>query len=265
MLIDSHCHLDAPDFDVDRGQIIAQSLRAGVNAIVIPAINVDTISAVQATAHSFQGGYYAVGIHPMYVRYAKETDLEVLERVVQAGINDKKLVAMGEIGLDFFVPEIKEGKAREKQAFFYKAQLKMAKRYGLPVLLHVRKSHDTLLKYLRQIRVIGGIAHAFNGSEQQAKAFIELGFCLGFGGAFTFTRALQLRRLAMGLGLEHIVLETDAPDMPPSWLTGDKPRNSPLHLPRIAEELAILRAISVDQLSRQTTQNVQRVLPRLHL
>lgn len=265
MLIDTHCHLDAPEFDNDRGEVIAHSLANGVSGIVIPAVMKKNLSIVKDLAHQFEGGYYALGIHPMYVRYAQDEDLADVESAIQTALkeDDRRLVAMGEIGLDFFIPEIKEGRERDRQEFFYREQLKMAKKYDLPVLLHVRRSQDTLLKHLRQIQVPGGIAHAFNGSEQQAQAFIDLGFCLGFGGTVTFTRSLQIRRIATGVDLKYIVVETDAPDIPPAWMREEKPRNSPAFLPQIAQVLADLRGISLEELAHITTENAYRVLPRM--
>ncbi len=265
MLIDTHCHLDAPEFNQDRESVIERSLANGVTGIVVPAVMKQNLDTVKQLAHQFDGGYYALGIHPMYVRYAKDEDLADVESAIQVALkeDDQRLVAMGEIGLDFFIPEIKEGKERVRQEFFYREQLKMAKKYDLPVLLHVRRSQDTLLKHLRQIQVPGGIAHAFNGSEQQAKAFIDLGFCLGFGGTITFTRSLQIRRIATGIDLNNIVIETDAPDIPPAWLREEKPRNSPEFLPQIAQVLADLRGVTLEELAYRTTENTYRVLPRM--
>src|SRR5690606_19400518 len=174
---------------------------------------------------------------------------------------DPRLVAVGEIGLDFFVPELAQGALREKQEFFFAEQLKLARQAGLPVLLHVRRAQDTVLKYLRRIGVAGGIAHAFNGSFQQAEAFVGLGLRLGFGGAMTFPRALQIRRLASRLPLESIVLETDAPDIPPVWLHPG--RNSPEQLPRIGQEFAALRGMAWQDAAQATSANAMAVLPRL--
>lgn len=265
MLIDTHCHLDASEFDRDRQLVITDSQSLGVQAIVIPAVEKANCLTVQTLAHQFDGGYYALGIHPMYVHQAQEEDLAFLEDMVKQAIaaSDARLVAIGEIGLDFFVPAIKAGEARQKQEFFYKEQLKIAQRYDLPVLLHVRRSQDVILKYLRQVEVCGGIAHAFNGSEQQAQHFMDRGFCLGFGGAMTFSRALQIRRLAAQLPLQAIVLETDAPDIPPAWLNGEDRRNSPVYLPQIAQELAQIRQIAVEEIVEITGQNARRVLPRI--
>jgi TatD DNase family protein len=181
-------------------------------------------------------------------------------------------VAVGEIGLDFFVPELCTPGMRERQWFFYTAQLKLAQKHGLPVILHVRRSADLLLKGLRQCPVVSGIAHAFNGSAQQAQTFVDQGFALGFGGTLTYERSLQLRRLACELPLRAIVLETDAPDIPPQWLyqTAEQRalgavqgRNSPAELPRIAQVLAQLRGVPLADLAAASTANACRVLPKL--
>lgn len=177
---------------------------------------------------------------------------------------DPRFVAVGEIGLDFFIPELQQGPMRERQEYFYQAQLKLAREFDLPVLLHVRRSQDIILKYLRRVAVPGGIAHAFNGSFQQAGHFVELGFKLGFGGAMTFPRSLQIRRLAAQLPLDAIVLETDAPDISPAWL--HPAPNHPDQIPRIGEVLAGLREIpltQLPQLAQATSANAQAVLPRL--
>ena len=261
MLIDSHCHLDAHEFGDNAAAIAMQAAESGVSWIVIPAVEVANFDVVAQLSHTIPGCVYALGIHPIYVPQAKESDLVLLRERLAASVADNKLVAVGEIGLDFFVPGLGEGELREKQEFFYSEQLKMARDFNLPVILHVRRSQDTLLKYLRRISVMGGLAHAFNGSDQQAHAFIELGFVLGFGGAMTFTRALQIRRLASSLPDTALALETDAPDISPAWL--HPASNNPQQLPRIAAVLAELRGQTMANIERQTTENVARVLPRL--
>jgi TatD DNase family protein len=169
---------------------------------------------------------------------------------------------VGEIGLDFFIPDISHGAAREKQEHYYDAQLLLAKEFDLPVLLHVRRSQDTLLKYLRQRKVRGGLAHAFNGSLQQAEQFVSLGFALGMGGAMTYGRALQIRRLAQQIGLDALVLETDAPDIAPEWLTQNR-RNEPVQVLRIAQVLAGLRGQDLQDVLQATSLTALRILPRL--
>lgn len=262
MLLDTHCHLDTAEFDLDRSVVIGRAQQAQVKAIVIPAVEASNFIRVRQLAHSFDQGFYALGIHPMYVQHAHDTDLEHLEAELALYRDDPKLVAVGEIGLDFFIPEISHGHARIKQERFYEAQLVLAKRFDLPVLLHVRRSQDVLLKYLRRQRVNGGIAHAFNGSLQQARQFVALGFALGMGGAMTYTRALQIRRIATELPLDALVLETDSPDIAPSWLH-DHRRNEPFQVAAIAQALAQLRDEPLEQILRGTAETALRVLPRL--
>ena len=264
--IDSHCHLDAAEFDADRDAVVQRSRAAGVQMLVLPAVAVDGFEALVALAHR-HGLAYALGIHPLRVEGADEADLERLAEALQRHQGDPHLVAVGEIGLDHFVP----GLDRARQERFYAAQLKLARAHELPVILHVRRSADGLLKQLRRTEVAGGIAHAFNGSEAQALQFAARGFKLGFGGAMTFVRALQIRQLAAALPAEVPVLETDAPDIPPQWLyvkAGERvsrppSRNEPAELPRIAQTLASLRGWSLAQAAEYTAANTCRALPRL--
>jgi TatD DNase family protein len=266
MWTDTHCHLDAAEFDADRDAVVARARAAGVAQIVVPAVARSNFDTVRTLAHAHGFGY-ALGIHPLCVEQADDDDLRQLSDALAEHRADPRLVAVGEIGLDHFVP----GLDRARQAQFYVAQLKLARRFDLPVILHVRRSADTLLKHLRVEKVRGGIAHAFNGSEQQAIAFVALGFKLGFGGAMTFERALQIRRLAQMLPAEAIVLETDAPDIPPHWLyrtaaeraTGQSSRNEPAELPRIAQTLAELRGLSLPALAELTSANARAALPGL--
>lgn len=268
--IDTHCHLDAPEFGAEMPVLRARAAERGVAMCVIPAVSVSNFATVRELAH-VQGDAYALGIHPLCTGEAKDEDLEALDAELAARRDDPRLVAVGEIGLDYFV----EGLDGEKQERFFHTQLQLARRHGLPVLIHVRRSVDKVLKHLRQTaggKPWQGIAHAFNGSEQQAGACIELGLKLGFGGAVTFERALQLRRLASTLPLESIVMETDAPDIQPHWIyrtqaqrdAGEpQGRNEPAQLPRIAEVVAGLRGIGIDALAEATTRNAVQALPKL--
>jgi TatD DNase family protein len=271
MWIDTHAHLDAAEFEHDRAGVHLRARAAGVAMCVIPAVAAAHFDTVRLLAHAQQDAY-ALGIHPLLTPQATEAHLAQLDGALHTQRNDPRLVAVGEIGLDGFVPELNTPEALAKQQQFYKAQLKLAQQHQLPVILHVRRSADLLLKSLRDTPVLGGIAHAFNGSLQQARAFMALGFKLGFGGALTYERALQLRRLATELPLSAIVLETDAPDIPPHWLyttaeqraTGQpQGRNEPAELPRIAQVLAELRGISLDTLATATSANAREALPRL--
>jgi TatD DNase family protein len=272
--IDSHCHLDAFEFSGDLAKVRAAAAKNGVVHCVIPAVEVANFDAVRLLAHQTNDSY-CLGIHPLYVPQANEDDLTTLDAHLAQHRDDPRLVAVGEIGLDYFVSHLTQSPLREKQEHFYRAQLKLARKYDLPVVLHVRRSADLLLKHLRDFAVTKpwqGIAHAFNGSTVQAQEFIKLGFKLGFGGALTFERALQLRSLATSLPLSALVLETDAPDIPPHWLYATaeqraqgaaQGRNTPGELPRIAAEVAHLRGISVQELAIATRANTCQALPKV--
>ncbi|MET0310795.1 MAG: TatD family hydrolase [Burkholderiaceae bacterium] len=268
--IDTHCHLDAPELAKDIDAVRAEARRRGVACCVIPAVAAWNFDAVRDLAHRF-GDAYGLGIHPLCTNDAKEGDLALLDEALARHRDDPRLVAVGEIGLDYFAP----GLDGERQEFFYREQLKLARKYDLPVILHVRRSADKLLKHLRQLAGEGGwkgIGHAFNGSAQQAQEFLKLGFRLGFGGTVTFDRSLQIRRLATELPLDALVMETDSPDIPPHWLYrtaqdradgSPQARNTPAELPRIGEVLAQLRGIGAAALADATTRNALAALPKL--
>ena len=253
----------------------ASAAQAGVVHCVLPAVAVANFEAVRNLAHA-HGDSYALGIHPLYVAQAGEHDLDALDAALTAQRDDPRLVAVGEIGLDYLVPALCQSPLRERQMHFYRAQLRLARKHGLPVILHVRRSADQLLQGLSEVGGGAGpwqgIAHAFNGSIQQAQRLVGAGLKLGFGGAVTYDRALQLRRLATELPLEALVLETDSPDMPPHWLYATaaaraagqaQSRNSPQQLPRIGAALAALRGITPEAMAQASTANAVAALPRL--
>lgn len=264
--IDTHCHLDAPEFVADVDAVVQRARAAGVTGLVLPAVRVRDFDRVRELAHA-HGAVYALGIHPLAVPQAQDEDLAQVAEAVRCWRDDPRLVAVGEIGLDHFVPH----QDLQRQERFYQSQLAIAREVDLPVLLHVRRSADALLKGLRRCPVRGGIAHAFNGSEVQAQAFVERGFALGFGGTLTFERSRQIRRLATNLPASALVLETDAPDIPPQWLYRPvavrehhpPARNEPAELPRIGRVLAELRGWSPAEAADCTWANARRVLPRL--
>ena len=263
MWIDTHCHLDAPEFKNHLCTVIEAAVTQHVKAILLPAVKIADCSHVREITYQYQreipGLVYTLGIHPLYTNQAQEDDIALLEQEIHQAISDPRFVGIGEIGLDYFV----EGLDPHKQEYFFQAQLDLAQQYQLPVILHVRRSQDVILKALRRRKIKSGIAHAFNGSFQQAEQFIELGFKLGFGGAATYERALQIRRLLKELPLESIVTETDAPDIPPAWLKEEGGRfNEPALLPRIAQQLAGIRGISEEVFSKAVWQNAMQALPR---
>lgn len=250
--IDTHCHLDAAEFDADRDAVHAAALAAGVKTIIVPAVEAGNFAAVRDCCRRYPGCLPAYGIHPLFVMRAMPEDLSTL----RAWIEREKPLAVGEIGLDFYV----DGVDPVQQEHFFVEQLKIARDYDLPVLLHVRRAVDSILKQLRRIGG-RGIAHAFNGSRQQADAFIHLGFKLGFGGAMTYDGSHRIRELAATLPLEALVLETDAPDIPPVWL--QRGRNAPAELPRLAMVLAELRGTTEEVIAAGTHAALLEILPEL--
>ena len=261
MWIDTHCHLDAHEFGAESLAVARRAEALGVTMIVIPAVERANFGTVRALAAQAPNASYALGIHPICVPRASDDDLDALRAAVALAMDDPRFVAIGEIGLDYFIPLLCEPDMRVKQERFFREQLRIARDFDLPVLTHVRRSQDQVLKHLRQIRPPGGIAHAFNGSFQQAQNFIDLGLHLGFGGAMTFTRALQIRRLALELPLASIVLETDAPDISPAWIHPG--RNSPEQLPAIGRMLAELRGVDADAIGVATRASALAAIPRL--
>lgn len=254
MLIDTHCHLDAEEFGDTQADIVREAQAVGVERIVVPSIARANFDIVRSLCEQYPNCAPAYGIHPMYTDTALPEDLAVLRDYLQ----QHRPIAVGEIGMDFFINHYDQA----RQEFFFVEQLKLAREFDLPVLLHIRKATDTILKNLRQHKVKGGIAHAFNGSRQQADEFIKLGFKLGFGGAVAYSRATKLRELAATLPLESIVLETDAPDIPPDFLARGLP-NKPEYLPRIAQTLAALRDISLEDIAQATSTNAYSAVPAL--
>ena len=249
-LIDTHCHLDVEEFNPDRQAVLARARANGLTAIVVPGVMAPGWDYLWRFCASEPDLYPALGLHPVYLERHQTADLAALEALLAA----RRPVAVGEIGLDYFVT----GLDRERQQVLFEAQLEMARDAALPVILHVRKAHDAVLATLRRIRVQGGIAHAYNGSLQQAQQYIDFGFKLGFGGMLTFERSRRLRLLAQELPAEAIVLETDAPDLTVAQHRGT--RNSPEYLPHCLAALAEVRGESREDLARQTSANARAVL-----
>ena len=261
--VDTHCHLDAPEFSATLPGIILRAANSSVKALLLPTVQASDWGEAKDLANQYgnqiPGLVYTLGIHPLYIKQAHEGDISTLKSHIEQSLDDPRFVGIGEIGLDYFV----EGLDPQRQEYFFHAQLDLAQQFQLPVILHVRRSQDAILKALRKRKVPGGIAHAFNGSHQQAEQFIDLGFKLGFGGAATYDRALQIRRLLQQLPLESIVTETDAPDIPPAWLKDEGGQfNEPALLPRIARQLAGIRGVGEEVFSKAVWQNAMQVLPR---
>jgi len=260
MWIDTHCHLDAAEFDPDRAAVVARARAAGVSLMVVPAVEAAGFARAADCAQRHACAY-ALGIHPLTVDAARPEHLQQLRAAAERACADPRFVAIGEIGLDAYpgAPDM------QRQEWFYAEQLKIAADLQLPVILHVRRTADRLLYHLRRRRLAGGIAHAFNGSTVQAQGFLDLGLRLGFGGAASYDGSLRIRRLAAELPASALVLETDAPDIAPQWLRagGTVLRNEPMQLPRIGAVIAGLRGIEAAALAAQCAANAEASLPRL--
>ena len=229
----------------------------GVEAIVNLPGHVDHFAQAKATRERY-GCWTGYGIHPMWIAGPSMSSAREDIATLRAWVEREKPELIGEIGLDFFIQDFNQ----IEQEWFFAEQLKVAREFDLPVSLHVRRSQDHILKHLRRVKVRGGFAHAFNGSAQQAAEFVKLGFCLGFGGTATFPQAQRVRALLREVPIENVVVETDAPDIPPSFLgtMGSAARNSPAFLPRVGEMLAEVRGMPVAAFAAATTANVRRVL-----
>ncbi|MBI5461791.1 MAG: TatD family hydrolase [Gammaproteobacteria bacterium] len=249
-LIDTHCHIDVEEFAADRGAVLARCRQMGVARLVVPAVLARTWQPLLDLCRCEPGLLPALGLHPVYLDEHTDADIDALGEWVAR----EHPVAVGEIGLDYFVGDLD----RVRQQRLFEAQLTVAREAGLPVLLHVRKAHDQVLATLKRLKVRGGIAHAFNGSAQQAQQYIDLGFKLGFGGMLTYERSTKLRSLARSLPLDALVLETDAPDMTVAAHHGE--RNSPEYLPDCLRALADARDENPVMLAAATTRNAERVL-----
>lgn len=250
-LVDTHCHLDFPAFNEDRLAVLDRCRQQGIGQFIIPAVARSNWLTVLELCRQDVGLYPALGLHPVFTEQHQDSDLLELEKLLVT--HREQLVAVGEIGLDFYI----QAPDKEKQSALFDAQLQLARNADLPVILHVRKAHDQVLGFLKRVGVKGGTAHAFNGSLQQAKKYIDLGFKLGFGGTLTYENANKIQALAKVIPLESIVLETDAPDMVVASHQGQ--RNSPEYLPEILQALSGLRNETLQQLAAQTTANARAI------
>ena len=254
MWIDTHCHLDFDPLHNNIDCELKLCYENKVNSIIVPSIKPDNIKKVIEISEMHHNCFYALGFHPMYVDDLNDSHLDQLEE----SIKNSNPIAVGEIGLDLFVRKDN----LERQEYFLSKQLQIAKKYDLPVILHVRSAIDIVLKHLRKNKVRGGVAHAFNGSFQQAEQFIKMGFKLGIGGAMTYPRAKHLQKIARELPLNAIVLETDAPDMPPIWRR-EKGYNRPSEINQIGIFFAELRGVNQLIIPKNKKINTEQVFPKL--
>ncbi len=248
-LIDSHCHLDAPAFDADRDAVVARAKAAGVAAMVVPAITAASWPGLRQACADDAALHPAYGLHPMFLAEHRPGDLDEL----RAWLEHERPCAVGECGLDFFV----EGLDRAMQRHYFDSQLRLAREFDLPVIVHARRAVDEVIQTLRRVDGLRGVVHSFSGSPEQVRQLWNLGFLVGLGGPATYPRANRLRTLAATMPLECLLLETDAPDQPDAEIRGQ--RNEPARLPVIAEAIAGLRGQTVEEIAAQTTANARRL------
>ena len=249
MLVDSHCHLDAPEFDGDRDAVIARARAAGVTRQVVPAIDAAGWPPLRAVCATSPGLFPAYGLHPMYLAGHRPGHLAEL----RAWIERERPLAIGECGLDFFV----EGLDAAQQEIYFEGQLQLAREFDLPVIVHARRAVDAVISAIRRTGRLRGVVHSFSGSPEQAHQLWRLGFMIGLGGPVTYERAQRLRSLVATMPPEHLLLETDAPDQPDAGIRGE--RNEPARLAVVRDAIAGLRGASPEEIALVTTRNAERL------
>jgi TatD DNase family protein len=248
-LIDSHSHLDAPEFDADREAVLARALSAGVVAQIVPAVAATTFPALADLCRGRTDRFAAYGLHPMYLDHHTDADLDA----VRERLERESAVAVGECGLDFYV----DGLDPERQRHLLDAQLRLAREFDLPLVLHARRAVDEIILRLRRIGGLRGVVHSFSGSPEQARQLFQLGFHLGIGGPVTYARAQRLRGLVATMPIEHLLLESDAPDQPNASARGS--RNEPAAIVEVAGVVAELRGADIAEIAAATTANAVRL------
>ena len=249
LLADSHCHLDAGEFDADRDAVIARARAAGVRLQVVPATHADAWPGLREVCRSAPGLYPAYGMHPVFLDQHRTGDLGRLRQWLER----ERPVAVGECGLDHFIEDLD----RDAQQHWFEGQLRLAREYDLPVIVHARRAVDAVIAALRRVGGLRGVVHSYSGSEEQARQLWKLDFMLGLGGPVTYERARRLRRLAASMPLEYLLLETDAPDQPDADSRGQ--RNEPAKLVTVLEVIARLRDVDPAQIAAATTANACRL------
>ena len=248
-LVDTHCHLDVDEFDADRDAVIARARAAGVRVQVVPAIDAASWPRIQALCAADGGLHPAYGLHPMFLDRHRDADLDALRDWLER----ERPVAVGECGLDHFV----EGLDPARQKVLFDAQLRVAREFDLPVIVHARRAVDAVIASIRRIGGLRGVVHSFAGSVQQARMLWDAGFAIGIGGPVTYERAQRLRALVAAMPIEHLVLETDAPDQPDALARGQ--RNEPARLVRVLDAVASLRGEEPGSVAAATTANARRL------
>jgi TatD DNase family protein len=249
VLVDSHCHLDAAEFDDDREAVIFRARSAGVLQQLVPAVDAASWSKLREVCMQGTGLFPAYGLHPMYLDAHREEHLSQLRE----WIGRERPLAVGECGLDYFV----EGLDRDAQSGYFEGQLRLAREFELPVIVHARRAVDAVIAAIRKVGNLRGVIHSYSGSTEQARQLWDLGFMVGLGGPVTYERANRLRKLAADMPLEYLLLETDAPDQPDAGIRGQ--RNEPARLREVLEVIAGLRGEEEAHVAAVTTANARRL------
>lgn len=249
MLVDSHSHFDAPEFDADRDMALSRARAAGVTRQVVPAISAASWPKLRDVCALDPGLFPAYGLHPMYLADHQPGHLEAL----RGWIERERPVAVGECGLDFFV----EGLDADDQQRYFDGQLGLAREFDLPLIVHARRAVDAVIASIKRSGPLRGVVHSFSGSPEQARQLWQLGFMIGLGGPVTYERANRLRTLARTMPLDFLLLETDAPDQPDAGIRGQ--RNEPCRLPVVRDVIADLRGASPADIAMATTRNAERL------
>jgi TatD DNase family protein len=249
VLVDSHCHLDAAEFDHDRTGVIARAHKAGITRQIVPAVDADGWPKLREVCSRDPGLFPAYGLHPMYLDAHRDEHLSWLRDWLER----ERPVAVGECGLDYFIEELD----RDAQSRYFEAQLRLAHDFDLPVVVHARRAVDAVIAAIRKVGKLRGVVHSYSGSVEQAQQLWNLGFLIGLGGPVTYERANRLRKLAATMPLEYLLLETDAPDQPDAGIRGQ--RNEPARLPEVLAVIAQLRGEEASVIAAATTTNAERL------
>lgn len=248
-LIDSHSHFDAAEFDVDRGAAHARAVAAGVAVQIVPAVDAAGWPRLRQVCADLPGLFPAYGLHPMFLDAHRPQHLAELREWI---LRERPL-AVGECGLDFFV----EGLDAQAQQFYFEGQLRLAREFDLPVIVHARRAVDAVIAAIRRVGGLRGVIHSFSGSAEQAAQLHKLGFLLGIGGPVTYERAQRLRKIVANMPLDQLLLETDSPDQPDALHRGQ--RNEPANLRNVLDVVAMLRKMPREMLAAAATENATRL------
>lgn len=249
MIIDSHCHFDFDGFDENREQVLQRARDQGVNKIIVPGVKASSWHRVKAVCEQYTECVPCYGLHPYFIDEHRQQDIDELDR----WLGEERPVAVGECGLDFYLQELDP----DKQMEFFEAQLALAEKHDIPLVIHARKATEQVIQALRRYKNLRGMMHSYSGSLEQARQLIDINFYLSFGGAITYDRAKRLHRMIAELPLDHLLVETDAPDQPVQSHQGEI--NEPGYITEVVETLARLQTTTTSNIVESTRVNAERL------